>query len=535
MARYTITSALIYANGPIHLGHLAGAILPADIFARYKRLCGDEVVFITGSDEGGVAIEMAAQQKKIGEKELIDQYAKCNKECLEGIDISFDIFDRTSLPHHVQCAQEFFQILKEKGAIFKSSQPQFYDTEKKKILTDRYIIGQCPYCLFEKAYGDQCEACGISINVTDLINPRSTLTGKKPIMKNTTHWYLPLDKYQSDLEQWISTKKWKKNVLGQSESWLKKGLQPRAITRDMNWGIPVPDEIKKVLYVWFEAPIGYISATKIWAKKKEKDWEPFWKDSATKLVHFIGKDNIVFHAIIFPLMLKLHTGYILPDTVCAQEFLNWDDQKFSTSRKHAIWLKDFLTTQKERKDSLRYALIHQMPEYKDSNFTWENYKNLHNQILVAVLANFIHRVWILIERFFEGKVPKPGHLSSDENHFLKEVEKKKKEVMEHLNNYHFREGLYSWIDIARIGNKYLTKKEPWKWIKKDKKYAGTILYIGLQAICYLAYLGEPFIPSSMQKLFHKLSLTKQNWHSLKGFLIPADRKLPPPFYLFTPI
>ncbi len=513
--RYTITSALPYANGPLHIGHLAGAYLPADIFVRYLRLKKQDVVYICGSDEHGAAITIKAKKENTTPQAIIDKYHKQIKHSFEEFGIAFDIYHRTSSPIHHDLSQEFFLNLYEKGEFIERYSEQYFDEDFQQFLADRYITGSCPNCNYPNAYGDQCENCGTSLNPTDLINPISTLSGKPPILKPTKHWYLPLDKYQPWLEEWIDTKEgeWKVNVFGQCKSWLKSGLQPRSMTRDLDWGIDVPlEEAKgKKLYVWMDAPIGYISATKQWALDHGKDWKLYWKKQAkeednTCLIHFIGKDNIVFHCIIFPAILRAHGEYVLPQNVPANEFLNLEGDKLSTSRNHAVWLHEYLEEFPGKQDELRYVLTSILPETSDSEFTWKDYQARVNNELVAILGNFVNRVMILMHKFFDGKVESAdGEIVLKDENINAELGRFYDELERSLETYKFRQGLQSVMDIARLGNKYLTEKEPWKTIKTDPEDAKLALHNSLIIIGHLAACLQPFLPGTAKKLLHMLN------------------------------
>ncbi len=502
-ARYLVTSALPYANGPLHIGHIAGAYLSADIYVRYLRLKGADVKFVCGSDEHGIPITLRAIKEQRTPQEVVNEFHELNKKTFEQFGISFDIYHRTSDRLHHQTATEFFIKLFNKGEFIKQASEQFYDEEARQFLADRYIEGTCPNCGNEKAYGDQCEKCGKSLSPEELINPHSTLSGKPPVKKQTTHWYLPLDKYQDEwLNDWLISKAnvWKPNVYGQCKSWLDQKLQPRAVTRDLEWGVPVPlpEAEGKVLYVWFDAPIGYISAT----KALTDDWEKYWKDEDTKLVHFIGKDNIVFHCIIFPAMLKAEGSYILPDNVPANEFLNLEGNKLSTSRNWAIWLHEYMDEFPDKQDVMRYVLCTNMPETKDNDFTWKDFQSKNNSELVAILGNFVNRVMVLTEKHFESKVPLAGECSDLMDFMLKQ----KSAVATSLESYRFREAIQEVMNVVRHGNKLLTEKEPWKLIKTDKEATGIVLFDCLQIIANLVVLCEPFLPFTSQKLMLMLNL-----------------------------
>jgi len=503
--RYTITAALPYTNGPIHIGHLAGVYVPADIFARYQRLKKNDVAFICGSDEHGVAISIKATKEGITPQEIIDKYNKIIKDSLFDFGISFDNYSRTSLPIHHQTASEFFKILYDKGKFIEETSEQLYDEQAGQFLADRFVIGTCPKCGNEEAYGDQCERCGTSLNATDLINPKSTLTGTKPILKKTKHWFLPLQDYTSFLEEWIiqgHKNDWKPNVYGQVKSWIDDGLRPRAVTRDLNWGIPVPVEGAegKVLYVWFDAPIGYISSTKEWAIREGKDWTPYWKDKNTKLIHFIGKDNIVFHCIIFPAMLKAEGSYILPENVPANEFLNLEGNKLSTSKNWAVWLNEYLEEFPSQQDTLRYVLTANAPETKDNDFTWKDFQARNNNELVAIYGNFINRVLVLTHKYYEGRVPSPNDFTEVDKEIFIQIKELTEKIEQSLERYRFREAQQELMNIARLGNKYLADEEPWKLIKTDEQRVETIMYVALQIATALAIVSEPFLPFTSQKL-----------------------------------
>jgi methionyl-tRNA synthetase len=505
--RYTITAALPYANGPKHIGHLAGAYLPADIYVRYLRLKKRDVLFVCGSDEHGTAITMQALQENTTPQAIIDKYHVLVRDSFEQLGISFDIYHRTSSQLHHQTAQEFFLDFYNKGLFKENITDQYFDEEKKVFLADRYITGTCPNCGYERAYGDQCEHCGKSLSPSDLISPRSTLSGQPPVLRPTKHWYLPLNDYEPWLRTWLlrdHAKDWKTNVYGQCKSWIEGGLQPRAMTRDGEWGIkvPLPDAEGKVLYVWFDAPIGYISATKQWAIDNNKLWELYWKDSDTRLVHFVGKDNIVFHCIIFPVMLHMHGDYIVPDNVPANEFLNLEGNKMSTSRKWSVEMHEYLLDFPDKVDELRYVLCSIAPETKDSEFTWKDYQTRVNSELVAILGNFVNRVMVLTDKYFEGKVPASGPCSELKEYITSQREK----VSDALENFKFREALTEVMNVARYGNKLLTDKEPWKTFKENPEATGIVLYDSLQIIASLAILCEPFLPFTSRKLFGMLNL-----------------------------
>lgn len=510
--RYTITAALPYTNGPIHIGHLAGVYVPADIFARYQRLKNNDVAFICGSDEHGVAISIKAKKEGTTPQEIIDKYNKIIKDSLFDFGISFDNYSRTSLPIHYQTASEFFRTLYDKGDFIEETSEQLYDEQAGQFLADRFVIGTCPKCGNEEAYGDQCERCGTSLNATDLINPKSTLTGSKPVLRQTKHWFLPLQDYTEFLEKWIiegHKNDWKPNVYGQVKSWIDDGLRPRAVTRDLDWGIPVPVEGAegKVLYVWFDAPIGYISSTKEWAAREGKDWEPYWKDKKTKLIHFIGKDNIVFHCIIFPAMLKAEGSYILPENVPANEFLNLEGNKLSTSKNWAVWLNEYLEEFPSQQDTLRYVITANAPETKDNDFTWKDFQARNNNELVAIYGNFINRVMVLTDKYYKGVVPSVGELTQVDREVFAQIKELIQKIEQSLERYRFREAQQELMNIARLGNKYLADEEPWKLIKEDPKRVETIMYIALHIATALAVTSEPFLPFTSEKLKRMLNFS----------------------------
>lgn len=520
--RYLITTALPYANGPLHIGHLAGVYVPADIYVRYLRGKGREVLLIGGSDEHGVPIAIRAREEGVSPKEIIDRYHELIKRSFKEFGISFDIYSRTSNPTHYALSQEFFTTLYRKGVFVEQESEQYYDPEAKQFLADRYIVGTCPHCGNEKAYGDQCEKCGTSLNATDLINPKSRLSGAAPQLRVTKHWFLPLEKYQEWLEQWILKEhsEWKPNVYGQCKSWLDLGLHPRAVTRDLDWGVPVPlpNAEGKVLYVWFDAPIGYISAT----KELTPDWEKFWKDEDTKLVHFIGKDNIVFHCIVFPTMLKAHGDYILPDNVPANEFMNLEGDKISTSGNWAVWLHEYLAEFPGQQDVLRYMLTANMPETKDNDFTWREFQSRNNSELVAVLGNFVNRALVLCHKYFEGKVPSPDTLLEEDRAVLEVVHAQRKLIEEAIESYHFRDALREYMQVARVGNKYLADMEPWKLWGANPARVASIIYVSLQVTAALCVLGRPFLPFSTERLEAMARLPKALWDDdLTGILKPG--------------
>jgi len=512
--RYTITSALPYANGPVHIGHLAGVYVPADIYARYLRLKGEDVLFIGGSDEHGVPITIKAKQEGVSPQDIVDKYHTIIKKSFEDFGISFDVYSRTSAKIHHDTASEFFKKLYDDNKFIEKTTEQYYDVEASQFLADRYITGTCPHCNNEKAYGDQCEKCGTSLNATDLINPKSALSGNIPILKETKHWFLPLDQYESWLKQWILVehkKDWKTNVYGQCKSWLDQGLQPRAVTRDLDWGVkvPIPEANGKVLYVWFDAPIGYISATKEWAIEKNKDWEIYWKDKETKLVHFIGKDNIVFHCIVFPTMLHAEGSYILPDNVPANEFLNLEGDKISTSRNWAVWLHEYLLEFPDKQDVLRYVLTSNAPETKDNDFTWKDFQLKNNSELVAILGNFVNRTLILTDKYYGGKVPSLNNKIKTLDFTIPETANTIKLIEIAIENYNFREALSQLMFIARTGNKFLSDNEPWHKIKTDPEGTAEIIHTCLQMIAQLSIVMSPFLPFTSEKLRKILNLNNK--------------------------
>ncbi len=509
--KYTITAALPYTNGPVHIGHLAGVYVPADIYARYLRQKGKDVLYICGSDEHGVPITIKAKKEGVSPQDVVDKYHAIIKKSFVDFGISFDNYSRTSAQVHHDTASDFFKKLYEDGKFIEETREQLYDAEAEQFLADRFVIGTCPKCGNEESYGDQCEKCGTSHNATDLINPKSAITGNTPTLKSTTHWYLPLDQYENFLREWIlegHKEDWKPNVYGQVKSWVDDGLKPRAVTRDLDWGIPVPVKGAegKVLYVWFDAPIGYISATKEWAEENGKDWEPYWKDKDTKLVHFIGKDNIVFHCIIFPAMLKAHGDFILPENVPANEFLNLEGDKLSTSKNWAVWLHEYLEDFPGKQDVLRYALTANAPESKDNDFTWKDFQARNNNELVAIFGNFINRVVVLTQKYYQGIVPQAAALTDLDEETLEQLHKFPKTIARSLERYRFREGLSELMNLARLGNKYLADEEPWKQIKTDPERVQTIMYVALQIAGGLAVLSEPFLPHTSQKLKEMLHL-----------------------------
>lgn len=523
--RYLITAALPYANGPLHIGHLAGVYVPADVYVRYLKECGRDVIWICGSDEHGVPITIRAQKEGCTPQQVVDKYHAIIKKSFEDFGIEFSIYSRTSNPTHYKTAQEFFLKLYEQGVFIEQESDQYYDPEVGQFLADRYITGTCPHCQNPNAYGDQCERCGTSLNATDLINPKSAISGAKPVLKKTKHWYLPLDKYQPFLEEWILKEhpEWKTNVVGQCRSWFDAGLHPRAVSRDLSWGVPVPlpNSEGKVLYVWFDAPIGYISAT----KELTPDWETYWKSPDTKMVHFIGKDNIVFHCIVFPSMLHAHGEFILPDNVPANEFLNLEGEKLSTSRNWAVWLHEYLEDFPGKQDALRYALMANLPETKDNDFTWKDFQSRNNSELVGILGNFFNRAIVLTEKYFDGAVPQKGALDAEEVEYLEQIVKQREAICEALESYRFRDALKEYMQLARLGNKYLADREPWKVIKSDKERVASIVYVSLQLAAALSVLGRPFLPFAAKKMTQMLQLPEIHWADLSTELLPSGHKL----------
>ena len=535
--RTTVTSALPYANGPVHIGHLAGVYVPADIYVRYLRLKKEEVLFIGGSDEHGVPITIRAKKEGITPQDVVDRYHTLIRDSFKEFGISFDVYGRTSSEIHRQTASEFFRTLYDKGEFIEKTSMQYYDEEAQTFLADRYITGECPHCHAEGAYGDQCEKCGTSLSPTELINPKSAISGSKPVMRETKHWYLPLDKHESWLRQWIleDHKEWRNNVYGQCKSWLDMGLQPRAVSRDLDWGIPVPVEGAegKVLYVWFDAPIGYISNTK---ELLPDSWEKWWKDPESRLVHFIGKDNIVFHCIVFPAMLKAEGSYILPDNVPSNEFLNLEGDKISTSRNWAVWLHEYLRDFEGKQDVLRYVLTANAPETKDNDFTWKDFQARNNNELVAVYGNFVNRALQLTQKYYNGVVPACGELTEYDQATLDEFKDVKVKVEELLDNFKFRDAQKEAMNLARIGNKYIADCEPWKVIKTDPERVKTIIYISLQLTANLAIAFEPFLPFSSEKLRHMLNMETFEWAQLGNTnLLQEGHQLNKPELLFEKI
>ncbi len=534
--RYMVTSALPYANGPIHIGHLAGVYIPSDIYVRYLRLRKRDVLWVCGSDEHGVPITLKAKKENRTPQQVVDEYHELNKKAFQELGISFDIYSRTSNKVHYQMASEIFKTIYEKNGFIENQTEQFFDKTANQFLADRYITGTCPHCNNEHAYGDQCEKCGTSLNPIDLINPKSVVSGDKPILKETKHWYLPLNQYETFLREWIleGHKEWKPNVYGACKSWLDLGLQPRAVTRDLDWGVPVPIEGAdgKVLYVWFDAPIGYISAT----KELTPEWEKYWKSEDTKLVHFIGKDNIVFHCIIFPVILKAEGSFILPENVPANEFLNLENDKISTSRNWAVWLHEYLQDFKGKEDVLRYVLIANAPETKDNNFTWADFQNRNNKELVADLGNFINRTLVLTEKYFNGQIPEITTLTDNDRHVLSQIKTIKEDTEISLEAYRFREGLNAAMNLARLGNKYLAETEPWIVYKTDVQRVKTILNISLEIIFNISILFEPFLPFTTKKIRHFLNINAIEWDKIgTGGLATPGHIMNPSSLLFEKI
>ena len=540
--RFTITAALPYTNGPLHIGHLAGVYVPADIYARYMRLKGHDVAFICGSDEHGVPITIKAKKEGVSPQDIVDHFNSNIKSSFKDFGISFDNYSRTSAKIHHETASDFFTNLHAKGEFIEETNAQLYDSKAAQFLADRFVIGTCPKCGNEESYGDQCEACGTSHNATDLLNPKSAITGVTPSLKETKHWFLPLDKHELFLKEWIldgHKSDWKPNVYGQCKSWIDDGLRPRAVTRDLDWGIPVPVKGAegKVLYVWFDAPIGYISSTKEWAKRQGKDWEPYWKDNKTTLVHFIGKDNIVFHCIIFPAMLKAEGSYILPTNVPANEFLNLEGQKLSTSKNWAVWLPDYLKEFPDKQDVLRYVLTATAPETKDNDFTWKDFQARNNNELVAIFGNFINRVMVLTSKYYNGMAPTPQNFSSEDIAVLKLMKSYPVTISNSIERYRFREASQEFMNLARLGNKFLADSEPWKVIKTDPDRVQTIMYVALQIAAALAVLSEPLLPMSSQKLKTMLNLDLISWKDVESGdpMINPSHEIGKPELLFAKI
>ena len=544
--RYTVTAALPYANGPLHIGHIAGAYLPADIYVRYLRLRNRDVVFVGGSDEHGAAITIRAKKEGVSPQEIVDKYHQLNQETFERFGISFDMYHRTSEALHHQTSQEFFTRLYEQGELIEQTSEQYFDEEYQQFLADRYIIGTCPVCGHPSAYGDQCENCGSSLSPTDLIEPKSTLSGNPPVLRATQHWYLPLDQYQPWLEEWLLEGKkgqWKTNVYGQCRSWLTAGLHPRAMTRDLDWGVdvPLPNTEGKKLYVWLDAPIGYISSTKQWALDTGNDWEQYWKKQANEadnvqLIHFIGKDNIVFHCIIFPVILHLMGDYVLPTHVPANEFLNLEGKKLSTSRNWAVWLHEYLDAFPDKQDSLRYTLNSILPETKDSEFTWKDFQARNNNELVAIFGNFVNRTLVLTHKYFQGVVPEPGAWQEVDEELMEQMRQIPERVAQAIEEFRFRDALAHMMDLARAGNKYLADTQPWKVIKEDEGRVKTILHLSLQLTANLSVLCEPFLPFTNRELQQMLNFESKQWDDTQRHdLLVAGHAIAEPHLLFEKI
>jgi len=539
--RYTITSALPYANGPIHIGHLAGVYVPADIYARYLRMNDKDVLFIGGSDEHGVPITIKARQLGVTPQDIVDKYHGIIKKSFEDFGISFDVYSRTSAPIHHSTAADFFTKLHDNNKFIEKTNMQYYDEENHQFLADRYITGTCPHCDFDKAYGDQCENCGTSLSPLELKEPKSALSGNIPVLKETKHWYLPLDQYEEWLDEWIikgHKDDWKPNVYGQVKSWVDQGLRPRAVTRDLNWGVKVPlkDAEGKVLYVWFDAPIGYISAAKEWSEKTGNDWQPYWKDEGSKLLHFIGKDNIVFHCIIFPAMLKAEGSFILPENVPANEFLNLENNKISTSRNWAVWLHEYLEEFPGKQDVLRYVLTANAPETKDNDFTWKDFQARNNNELLAIFGNFVNRTLVLTQKYFDGIVPEAGTLDAEAAKTIEELASYPDIISSSIERYRFREALSELMNLARLGNKYLTDMEPWKIFKTNPEKVKQVLNVSLQIVANLSVLSEPFLPFTSAKLQKMINIENHNWaDGGKADLLKAGKKLNKPELLFERI
>lgn len=536
--RKMITAALPYANGPVHIGHLAGVYIPADVYARFQRRSGKEVAFICGSDEHGIPITIRAKKEGVTPQDIVDKYHEIIKKSFSDLGISFDEYSRTTSQKHYETSQEFFKVLYEKGKFTEEVSEQYFDEQAGEFLADRYIVGTCPNCGNENAYGDQCEKCGSTLSPSELINPKSMLSGNVPILKETKNWYLPLNEYESFLNEWIiegHKDDWKPNVYGQVKSWLNDGLKPRAMTRDLNWGVPVPlpGAEGKVLYVWFDAPIGYISFTKEWAEKNGRDWKDYWQSAESDLVHFIGKDNIVFHCIIFPSMMKAHGDFIMPDNVPAFEFLNLENDKISTSRNWAVWAHEYVEDFPGQQDVLRYALLSSAPETKDNNFTWKDFQTKNNSELVGIFGNFINRVAVLMHKYYDGVIPQ-GNVNAPE---LQEINKSAKEISEFLNRYEFRSALSALMNLARFGNQYLQTEEPWKTIKDNPEKAAHSLFVGAQIAVALAQLCEPFMPFSSEKLLNMFNVGKMNWNDVetKQVLIETGHQISEASLLFSKI
>ena len=546
--KYTVTSALPYANGPLHIGHIAGAYLPADIFVRYRKAKGDDVLFVCGSDEHGAAITLRAKKDGISPQEIVDKYHEINEKAFTDFGINFDIYHRTSSELHHETASEYFKTLQEKEVFTQKTSEQFFDEEYQQFLADRYIIGECPKCGYEHAYGDQCEKCGSALSPSELKNPISTLSGKKPVVKTTTHWYLPMQNHEDWLKEWIEEgvlddkqhhdpKTWRTQVLGQCKSWIDGGLQERAMTRDLDWGVKVPGEATegKVLYVWLDAPIGYISATKQWASNNGKDWKSYWQGDDVELIHFIGKDNIVFHCVIFPIILRAHGKYALPKNVPANEFLNLEGDKLSTSRNWAIWLHEYIEDFANQQDVLRYALCATAPENKDTDFTWKDFQTRNNSELVAVLGNFVNRVVVLTNKYWEGKVPEKVELTAYDQEVLQALKDAPFKIGNCIEKYKFREALSEMMNLARLGNKYLAETEPWKLKKIDEERTQTIMNIALQLAASLSVLSKPFLPFTAEKLAAMLNVSETSWDQASEQLLSANHQIEKASLLFSRI
>lgn len=546
--KYTVTSALPYANGPLHIGHIAGAYLPADIYVRYRKAKGDEVLFVCGSDEHGAAITLGAKKDGVSPQEIVDKYHQMNQQSFSDFGIAFDVYHRTSDDLHHETAAEYFKTLEKKGVFVQKTSEQFYDEEHQQFLADRYIVGDCPKCNAAGAYGDQCEKCGSALSPSELKNPSSTLSGNIPIMKSTSHWYLPMQKHEKWLKEWIEKgtldgkqhhdpKTWRSQVLGQCKSWIDGGLQERAMTRDLEWGVKVPIEggDGKVLYVWLDAPIGYISATKKWAAENGKDWKSFWQGEDVELIHFIGKDNIVFHCIIFPIILRAHGDYVLPTQVPANEFLNLEGEKLSTSKKWAIWLHEYIKDFKNQQDVLRYVLCATAPESKDTDFTWRDFQTRNNSELVAILGNFVNRVVVLTNKYWQGKVPSQGELTEDDKEVLRALKNAPDKVGFHIQKYKFRDAQAEMMNLARLGNKYLADSEPWKLKKTDEGRTQTIMNIALQITASLSILSKPFLPFTAAKLAAMLNIASEEWAQAGAQLLATDHQIEKPTLLFSRI
>ena len=546
--RFTVTSALLYANGPIHLGHLAGAYLPADIYVRYQKLKGHDVAFICGSDEHGAAITIQAKKEGVTPKQIVDKYHELNKKSFENFGIDFDIYDRTSSQEHHETAQEVFKDLYDAKKFIKKENKQFYDIENKQFLADRYIIGECPRCGADEAYGDQCEKCGSTLSPQELINPKSSISGNTPILKETSHWFLPMQKHEEWLKTWINEgmiegntthnpSKWKSQVIGQCNSWLDSGLKERSMTRDLDWGVKVPIENSegKVLYVWLDAPIGYITATKKFAKKNNLNWEKYWKNNESELIHFIGKDNIVFHCIIFPIILKELGNYNLPTNVPANEFLNLEGKKLSTSKNWAIWLHEYLIDFENQQDTLRYVLSSTSPENKDTDFTWKDFQARNNNELVAIFGNFINRVVVLTNKYWDGIVPKQNNLTKNDKLVLKSITDSTNNIGKSIEEFKLREGLNEVMNLARTGNKYLAENEPWKTKKTDEQRTETVLNIALQISAALAFVCEPYLPFTSKKLKNLLNLVHLDWDEINSDIMKEGDKINQHEHLFQKI